>query len=184
MKSFIPFFIVAICVGMYFVYISPTIADINIKKERNSEYENVLNQVKELKQRRDTLSTLYNSILDEDMAKLNKIIPGKFDPVYFSNDLNSISSKYGMLIKNVRIAYSSPRGDSVDPEVTEKGYKTIGIEISLSGRYDQFLSFLRDLETSLQLMDVVNLSVKSGSVRRGEDINLEYSLRINTYALE
>lgn len=178
-----PFIIIGLCVGMYFMYISPTIADIQIKREKKSEYTNVLEKVRELKEQRDSLSTTYNSIPIADLEMLNKIIPTKFDPVYFSNDINAMSSKYGMAIREVRIEYP-PSAGIIDAQVGEKNYKTIKVQMVLGGRYEQFLSFLKDLETSLRLIDVVDLNVTAGGYTRGQDINLDYTLEVQTYSLQ
>ncbi len=183
MKSAIPFIVMGLCAGMYFMYISPTIADIQIKRERKAEYDTVLDKVKELKEQRDALSTKYNSIPLSDLEMLSKIIPTKFDPVYFSNDLNLMSSRYGMAIKDVKIS-QAPSGELVDAQVGEKNYKTIKAKIRLSGGYEQFLKFLRDLETSLRLIDVVDLSVTAGGLVKGQDISLEYALEVQTYSLQ
>lgn len=184
MRSVIPFFIIGICIGMYFVYISPTISDIKVKNIKKSEYENVISKVQEIKKMRETLSTRYNNITPENMDMLNKIIPEKFDSVVFAHNLNSMSSKYGMLIRDVKVNYSAPRGDVAEAQIAEKNYKTISAKVRLSGKYDQFLSFLKDLESSLGLMDVVDLNVRTLSNRRGEEANLDYNLEIHTYALQ
>ena len=92
MKSLLPFIVVGLCAGMYFVYIAPTLSDINLKSEKKAEYENVLGRVKELKQQRDSLSTKYNNVDRSDIEKLNMIIPSKFDTTYFSNDLDAIAT--------------------------------------------------------------------------------------------
>jgi Tfp pilus assembly protein PilO len=185
MKSTIPFVIMAVCIGMYFVYIKPTIADIGEKRLKKAEYDNVLGRVQEIKQRRDTLSTKYNDISSENIEKLNRIIPSKFDPTKFIYNLNSISSKYGMIINNVKTDYTTPRAENPETQVGESSFKTVSAKISLNGRYDQFMSFMRDLEKSLELMDVVDLSIRAGSVKRGgEDLNLSYNLEIYTYSLQ
>lgn len=179
MRSAIPFIIIALCAGMYFVYISPTITDIGVKNERKAEYDNVIGRIKELNQQRDSLSTKYNNISRDDIDKLNKIIPGKFDSTYFTNDLNSIASGHGMLVDGVVISNIDLVPD-INGQPIEVTYKTISVKFKLSGTYDQFLNFLKDLESSLRLMDVVDLTARSDP----KSNNLNYTLEIYTYALE
>ncbi|MFZ2523457.1 MAG: hypothetical protein WAW92_03665, partial [Minisyncoccia bacterium] len=59
MKSFFPFFIIALCVGVFFMYMKPTFSVINERKEKLTEYQNVLDKVKEIKAKRDQLSSQY-----------------------------------------------------------------------------------------------------------------------------
>lgn len=183
MKSVTPFIIIALCIGMYFMYISPQLADIQVKIDRKNEYAAALDKVKELKDKKDALSTKYNSIPQEDVDMLNKIIPKQFDPVYFANDVNSISSKYGMAVKDIKINYVIPRGmDGV--QVGDTNYKIIDAKLKLNGKYDQFMKFLKDLESSLRLLDVINLDVRVAGTKKGEEVNLEYTLEIRTYSLQ
>ncbi|KKR45028.1 MAG: hypothetical protein UT81_C0024G0004 [Parcubacteria group bacterium GW2011_GWA2_40_14] len=50
MKNLAPFIIIAISLGMYFLYVSPTMADIRLLSAKKSEYTNVLLKSKELGQ--------------------------------------------------------------------------------------------------------------------------------------
>ena len=79
MKSFLPFIIIAVCVAMYFMYISPTWAKDQTLMAQKAEYTNVLDKIKELTAERDKAIAEYNSISPEDIDKLNKLIPAKFD---------------------------------------------------------------------------------------------------------
>lgn len=187
MKSSIPFIIIAICISSYFVYIKPTIAVINQKKAKFQEYENVLNKVKEVKIKTEELSSKYSNISEDELSKLDKMIPEKFISEYFVNDLNAMAGRYGMRITQININVPLPIEGAVDDSQTDGGgYKTIIAKFVLSGKYDQLLSFLKDLETSLRIMDVTNLSVKAAPAdkTKGDDQNLDYTLEIKTYSLK
>lgn len=174
-----------LCVGMYFMYLSPTIADIGIKRDKLTEYQDVLEKTKELKDLRDSLSTKYNNIPQDKLDMLGKIIPEKFDSVHFSNDLNSISSKYGMAIKAIKMSDQDKGAPQGEEQATQKSYKTIKASFSLSGHYDQFLLFLKDLEASLRIIDVTGLTMKSSpSLKKGEEVSMDYTVDVQIYSLK
>lgn len=185
MKTFLPFIIIGICIGMYFMYISPTWAEIGTLTARKAQYTNVLDKVKELTAERDAAITAYNNIPADDIARLSKIVPSKFDPVLFVNDVNNLALKYGLNMKefNTNLANTSSR-DVVSEDT--RPYKTITVSLKVTGPYSQFIKFLKDVESSLHLMDVVNLSVTAnvGTGKNPVDSNPEYSLEIHTYSLE
>ena len=182
MKSLFPIIVIILCVSVYFMYISPQIAHINELRAQLAEYQNTLNETKDLKVKRDALLASYGSISSDDTAKLKKIIPENFDSVSLVSDINSIASKNGMVLKNVKISEqktdetNSPAGAPV-----AVGYKTASLNFGVSGSYSQFNGFVKDLESSLKLLDVKSVTLKE-SQKPGVDI-YDYSFDVNTYFL-
>src|SRR3989344_3928771 len=169
MKSIAPFFIIALSVGFYFLYISPNLLEINDLKMQRDQYLDVLDKTKELKVSRDAALADYNNISIDDINRLNKIVPKEFNAVFFANDLSAMASRHGLIIKKFDVAKSV--SDSIDPSLVSDSksfYKTNTISLDLSGGYEQFVQFLKDLEVSLQLSDVGKLSIKSGASQKSE----------------
>lgn len=189
MKAFLPFIVIGICVGIYFLYINPTISDISMLSVKKTEYESVLEKAKELKVKRDAAGNAYNNIPAEDISRLDKVIPNTFDSVLLANDINTMASKYAVVLKDFK-TNESITGDAHDITETDQNnnnpYKTITITMRLVGQYEQFLLFLKDVELNLRLIDVGTLSIKPpASQKTGENSNiLEYSLEVFTYSLK
>lgn len=181
MKSFIPFIIMAICISSYFFYIKPELAIISSKQQKYTEYKNVLDKVKEIREKREALASKYGSISSDDLAKLDKMIPKEFVSEYFVNDLNALSSRYGMKISQLNLTLPVPVEGSVDQ--TQQSLSTITAKFTLTGTYDQLLLFLRDIESSLRIIDVMSLSVKTKGDERN-NIVLDYSIEVKTYSLK
>ncbi len=184
MKPFLPFIIVGICVGMYFMYISPMISDISIERAKKAEYTRVLSSTKELKDKRDSLTASYNEISQENLALLNKIIPTDFDSAVFANDVSSIASRNGITVMDLKVDVARTRERNLADDGTASNYRIVTTNMRVSGPYDRFVSFLKDLESSLQLIDVVNLNITSTTGQRPTDLKFEYKLEINTYSLQ
>ena len=187
MKAIIPFIIIAICVGVYFMYISPIMDDINVKNQKKAEYVNVLNQAKELKVQRDAISAAYNNIPASDLESLSKIIPESFNAVSLANEISSISSRYNLSVKEIKTdeTTTANNNNNVTGESAPAGpYRTIVVTFKLTGQYEEFIKFLKDLQSGLHLVDVVGLSIKSTPGKKSTDVNLEYSLEVHTYSLQ
>ena len=186
MKAAIPFIIIALCVGAYFFYVRPALGQITALMAKRAEYQSILEKVRELKAERDTILTEYNNISEDSLARLNKIIPKKFDPVLFANDLNGMASRYGMFVKDLKSSIVD--ANTIDAAVAEptanESYKTMSVIFKVSGQFEQFIKFLKDLESNLELVDVVDLSIRQAGLDKTTENLEDYVVGVKTYSLE
>lgn len=162
----------------------PLTIEIRSNITKKDKYENVLNRVKEIKEKRDAVLLDYNSISEEDIGRLEKIIPNELNSVNLANDLSSLGSKYGIILVDYKVEESASNGrDEIIVEKTEQ-YKTTKISYKFRGLYNDFVAFLSELESGLNLIDVIGLNIKQGSGDSSLNKPLEYALEINTYSLK
>lgn len=184
MKSILSIFIISVCVGAYFIYIKPLSADIKVLNVKKTEYNDVLNRVKEIKEKRDQLLSQYDNISLEDLDKLNKIIPESINSVILLNNLNNVGSKYGIAVKDYKV--TEPNIENVEVVVAENPneiYKTNKVTMTITGQYHQFLAFIDEMESSLTLFDIVSLNIKP-VLNQGVGANvMDYVLEANVYSL-
>ena len=184
MKFALPFIIIAISVGLYFVYISPTIADIQALSEKKVEYNSALIGAGELKAKRDAVLADYNNISADNIDKLDKIIPATFNSVIFANDVNSIASRYGLSVKDFKIdPNKTDLRDAIINQAQDQLYKTTDVTFTVEGQYTQFLQFLSDVESGLRVVDVTSLSVKNLGGQTSPNSPMEFLLEMNAYSL-
>jgi Tfp pilus assembly protein PilO len=169
---------------MYFLYIGPTWTEISALQAKLAEYKNISDKTIELTTKRDELIVAYNAIPAGDIAKLNKIVPETLDMVQFANDINNLALRYGLSADSFKLNPIDP--NSRDGITAVPGppppYKTSAIVISMKGSYEQFIRFLQDTETNLQLTDVTSLSVRSSD--REKNAPLQYTIEMNAYSLK
>lgn len=183
MKSFFPFIIIVICVGTYFGYIQPAASEVKSLSREKTGYDNILSKTRELAEKREDILTIYNSISESDVDRLNKIIPDTFSPIIFLNDLTAQVSQFGMNVRDFRT--SEPKAENRDDIVSQsKGqfYKTTVVNFSVSGPYSEFLKLLSSLESSLRLVDVVGITIRA-NYRSTSENSLDYALELETYSL-
>ncbi|MCX6702235.1 MAG: hypothetical protein NTX96_03535 [Candidatus Zambryskibacteria bacterium] len=184
MKFALPLITIGICIGTYFIYISPTVSEVKGLSLKKANYDEVLLKSKELKDKRDAVLIDYNNISNADIDKLNKIIPEIFNSVLFANDVNAMASGNNLVVKDFKI--DPQRTEDRDLMINQQKsnpYKTTIITFRLVGQYGQFVKFLTALESNLRLIDVVNLSIKTIGGQKSTDNSLEYLLEMNTYSL-
>jgi Tfp pilus assembly protein PilO len=182
MKTLIPLLVIALSVTSYFLYISPMMLEIDDLKLQRDQYLNVLDKVKELKDQRDAALAVYNNISLDDLNRLNKIVPATFDSVKFANDVSAMAQRHGVFIKDFKT-----NTVATDPgaEVVPGSYKTNVVTVTFNGRFEQFIEFLRDLESSLQLVDVGEMKIISsaGQGRVASDSLTQFGMELYTYSL-
>ncbi len=186
MKFFTPIAVILVCVGMYFLYISPVSMEVKALVQKKNELDNVLQKAKELTQKREEVASAYNSISQTDIDRLNKIIPEKFDSVSFANDVNTIATQNALTFRDYKVSDSV--AESQEPSVEQKGtlpFKVSVVSFKVTGQYADFLKFLNKIETSLRLMDVTGLKVEQDpKLDKNSAATMQYTLEIHTYSLK
>lgn len=177
-RSLIPIILLSAAAGLFFLYINPTYETIIELRSQEAQFNEALNRSRELQQARDTLLSRYNTFAQSDVDRLAKLLPDNVDNVRLILDIDGIASKYNMRTRNVTVADSS----SDDPNALGTNQGPVGsvvLNFSVTATYESFISFLKDLESSLRIVDLVGLSFTS---EQGDAYDFDVSLR--TYWLK
>ncbi len=180
MKYIMPLIFIAAAIAGFVMYTNPEYQKI---KESSVSYKDIMeanSKATQLRAVRDKLTGDRAKIAEADFDKLKKMLPDGVENVRLVIDIDDIAKNHNMKIKNTRVNDISSRTGStgaVGPDATK--YGTISLSFSVTSSYDDFLSFLRDLETSERLVDVTNLSFSSTK----NDI-YDFNVTIHTYWLK
>ena len=178
-KVTLPLIFIAIAGGIFFWFTNPLMADIDMLKAQATSYNDALTNSRKLIAVRESLLAKENKFAPDDVARLQKMLPDSIDNVRLIIDLSEIARKYGMEVRNVRTTSqgSSSSNGAIGPD--SKRYAALSLAFNVSGSYDTFRRFLADLEKSLRLADVVNVSFSSSD----KDFN-DYNVQMQTYWLK
>ncbi len=179
MKVLLPIIFLGIAGALFFGYIDPAYDRIKELRAEESEFSLALDRSRELQQVRDSLLARYNAFPQDDVRRIEKLVPDHVDNVRLILDLDSMASKYGMRVRNVSIESSESRAQRGQIGIEERAYESVVLTFSVSGTYDTFMQFMTDIEESLRLVDVVGLSFSAN-----ESGLYDYSLNIKTYWLK
>jgi len=197
-----PIILIAVAIGGFLSFTNPLYNDFsNIKKEVAS-YNDALGNAKALQGERDKLTQKYNSIDPDDLSKLQKLLPDGVDNIRLILELEKLAAPYGMVLKNVK--YDSSDNADADKDADQKLdtaritnpalsktdskiYGTWNLEFSTEGTYPNFVSFVRDIESNLRMVDIASVqfsSDNSSSVKTRSSDSYIYNFKIKTYWLK
>jgi len=187
MKKWLPFILILVSVGIFFVVIDPQYERIKELKFEREDNEATLRLAKELERKRVQLHEEFNQISEEDKEQLQKLIPDTVDNVRLILDINNISETFGIAIRDISIeSESSAEGDQTDDFVDNSvidntsSVGTITLGFSVSATYDTFKALMEDLENSLRVVDIRTLSIGGAGT---ENIFYDFEVVLDTYWL-
>jgi Tfp pilus assembly protein PilO len=170
----------------------PIYKDLGELKEKQSKYNNALDNSKSLEVARNELVEKYNSIDLDDLDRVGKLLPDSVDNIRLILEIEKIATPYGMALKDVR--YNATPGDTEKP-TTVRGlgdsrsqkYGSWDLEFSVSTNYTNFLSFTRDLEKNLRIIDIASLQFDSSgpiTANKSAPEIYKFNYKIKTYWLK
>lgn len=177
MRILLPILLLVSAGLLFWGLIDPAYAEIKKMKKEEALYDQALSNSKELQAIRDSLLKKYNSFSQEDLDRLEKLLPDTVDNVKLIMDIDGIAGKYGMSLKSVSVKTPTAQKSGVLGK-NEEPVGSISLSFSVSGPYKSFINFLRDMENSLRIVDVETISFNSSD----KDANI-YELEVKTYWL-
>ncbi len=163
LRTFIPILLVLGALALFFGYTDGAFSRAQELAKQDDQFNQALDKSKELQGIRDRLLSKYNTFTSVGLARLSKLLPDTVDNVRLALDIDNIAAKYSARIKNVAVQSeekAKPQ-DRVVIGADQSPYGSVVLTFTTVMSYGDFVSFLRDLEASLRLVDVVGLSFVS-----------------------
>lgn len=82
---------------------------IDLKKQ----YEETVNEAKQLSSKAQSLTSEYNNVSDDDKEILKVMIPNEIDPVRLLSEINGIANDAGVVFKDLSYSDKSGQGDNM-----------------------------------------------------------------------
>lgn len=198
-----PIILIGIAISLFFVFTNPIYNDISTLNLDVASYNSALDNSKAFENERDKLTAKYNAINPDNLMKLQKLLPENVDNVRLILEIGQIALPYGMVLKDVKYNVTNPSTETVTVAegtvvqnssvvTTPKGYGIFDLEFSISGTYDNFINFTKDLESNLRIVDISSITFSSDTVSSNSNINTKissseiykYIFKIKTYWLK
>lgn len=193
-KFIVPITLIIISVLVFVLFTNPLYKDASVFRERASSYDSALTNAKNLQAVRDQLLTKYNGFPQEDILKLQKLVPDNVDNIRLILEIQGIASNYNMQITNVKYDANKAAGitsnvpqNVADSREQSLGYGIFEMEFSTEGTYDNFIKFIEDVEQSLRIVDITSVtfsSVGGVSAQNSATSTYKYDFKIKTYWLK
>ncbi len=187
---------IAVAVGLFFLYINPTYEDVKALKTVDASYDQALQNANELETVLGTLVTKYNGFPEESLNRLRKLLPDNVDNIKLLLEIDSMATRNKMTLKNVKFEQQKDSSvEQTNSAVKEKNkdYGKYQLQFTTEGSYPNFVAFLKEVETNLRLVDVESVAFSSPDLPlnvlnaltpgKGRDV-YKYDITMNTFWLK
>jgi len=180
-RLILPLILLVAASGLFVVYTDPRYQESKKLAAQAASYDEALNKSQELRKTRDELLARRNTFAEEDIQKLHQILPDNVDNIRLIIDINSIAARHGLSLKNVQLGDLSSTAGAQNPLAVGASGSPVGsvaLGFTLGATYDDFLSFMQDLEHSLRILDIEKISFSADASG-----NNDYTFSVRTYWL-
>ncbi len=180
MRILVPILLIGAAIGIFFGYTNGSYHAVLDKRVQYDQIQKAQQNAYELDKQKSKILAMRGNISDNDILQLSKMLPDGVDNLGLIIEMKNIAKKDNMglpqnpQINQGAVAKSGTKG------IDSAKYGALSMTFSVTGTYDQFLVFLKDLETYVRIVDVVGLSFSAA----GKADQYDYSLTIQTYWLK
>lgn len=205
-RLLVPIILTGVAITGFVMFANPIINDISKIKKEIVYYNEALDNSKALENERDKLTKKYGTIDPVDLEKLQKLLPDNVDNIRLILEIEKLASPYGMILKNVKYdasvsskknststtgASAEPQGDlvvGIEGVENMKKYGEWTLGFTTEGTYSNFISFLKDMENNLRIVDVATVVFSSDTttdITKNKPVDsYTYDFKIKTYWLK
>ena len=175
-KTILSILFIGASIMIFVMYVRPTYDAVQTNRAQVGRFDEALAKTREIQELKSSLLSRYNLFAGANLDRLQKMLPDHVDNVRLVLDMDGIASKYGIRIQNVAVQESGKADDEASGTVLNGGattgrpYRSINLQFQVVATYDDFVLLLRDLESSLRIVDMTTLSVRR---RSDERLNIE-----------
>lgn len=180
-RLFLPTILVLAAIGLFTMYTHPAYQGTKGLRAEVQTYDDALNKSQELRTLRDEKIAAYNTLSQVDKDRLEQVLPDNVDNIHLIIDINTIAARHGLSLKNVELGELSDRaGGGSDLAVGASGdaVGSVSLGFTFGASYEDFLAFLQDIEHSLRVVDVREISFTVP-----QEGLTDYTFNIRTYWL-
>ncbi len=181
LRIFVPLILLAAAIGLFVLYTNPTYQTVKDLRAQEADLDQALTKSKDLLTIRNSLIAKRNTFATADVQKVERMLPDNIDNIRLILDTQTVAKRYGLLVQNVAIqtAAKNPKGSAMAVGGTNSDpVGSVELSFAVSARYEDFLRFLKDLERSVRVVDIEQISFENGK----GDLTT-YAILIKTYWL-
>lgn len=173
LKQYIGASLIALASFGAWVFLAPQSSGISRLRAAVSERQNLLQARKDIVAKVASLNAEYKK-KSSDIARLSAIVPVKKSVPEIVSATEHIATQSGIQLVGISVADDKSAADS--------NYKTLVIDMSLSGSYLSLISFLDAAERNLRLIDVISIEATQ-SPGLGSQNNIGFKMSAHVYYL-
>jgi Tfp pilus assembly protein PilO len=174
MRSILGTLFIVGAIGISSFFVQPILEDIQGLTAAKHELESAISRLRELGKIRDGLLDAYNSISQRDLAILRELLPSSPQSTLLLVNVDDLTNQSNMTLKRISIQESSSM--PATSQKSDKSLASLNFQISVSGSYNSFRSFLKAVEASRRIIDIEQITFTPA-----KKDSYEFSLQGRTY---
>lgn len=188
MKNIFALLLIISSAGIIYVLFIPTYQGVQSVMEEKGQYEKALNDSRAVEERQSVLGSKYNEMAPADVDRLEKMIPNSIDNIRLIIEVDKIAQRYNMTLENPIVSQQKDSVTSLQAIIAgvpgaSSLYGVGNMSFDVTGSYETYIAFIKDLEKSLRLMDITAITLSDEKVT-GSVITYDFKTEIKTYWLK
>lgn len=160
--------------ALIFAYVSPTYTEANKIKGEIDIYTQALEKATEVQELKRGLLAKLNDFSGSNVERLEKMLPDHIDNIHLVLDLDGMATSRGLSLSTVSVQREGgATKDKKDQGIALAGavqeqrrYQSVVLEFSVVATYPDMIAFMRDIERSLRLVDLVKLKIGTAQTQQ------------------
>jgi Tfp pilus assembly protein PilO len=180
-RTLLSVILLIISIAAFFWWVNPRYENAKILSAQLSSSNSALASAKELESLRASLVDKENSFKQEDLAKLQKLLPDNVDNIRLFLNIQGVAARYGTSIQDISVAGQDQKTtgtQAIGP--SDKQYNQMTLSFSISTSYENLGLFIKDLEKSLRIVEIKSLSFVADNKNPN---HYKVAIGINTFLL-
>lgn len=165
-------------IAIFFTWSQPYFYEVRELKAEKVSLDGILENSKEIQAEKIKLLSGYNSIPQENLERLNKLLPSRADSIKFIPELDDIVQRSGMVLKDIDISKTVSDQEKVDFGDKKFSFEKVILRIKVVGSYESFNVLLGNIAANLRLIDITGVKFSTGE---GDKNLYEFSIDAVTY---
>ena len=174
--------------GIFFLYIKVQYSDdvtksVQVLQKTKQDLIATRSNLTELVMRQKVLQTNRNNFSEQQLSRLDTMLPESINPVLFIMELDTLAKTQAMSIKNIKFepmkkAQSNAQAGAV--AVKKELYDTFSVSFDVTGSYASFYTFMTAIEKGLRITDVTSIVVTAN-----DKVDVyQYTIKAQTYSMK
>lgn len=163
-----------VAVALFFLVTQGNVKKIEANRAEVAHLGSVLENIRLYKDKADQLINEYNGIETNDIDRLEKFLPDDVNNVKLILAVQNVADDLGISIKNVTYDATSQKTSNGQVVTSQdalnrqtKDYGSFDMNVTVSGRYPEFVTFLTQIEKSLRIVDVRQIDFAAKDSKAG-----------------
>lgn len=187
-RTVTPIVSIILAVLLFMFFVQPQYELVKGLRKDRDDYRNATIQYAEFDQKLQAKIKQKNDFSMSDKERLEEFMPSELDSSVLLVKLEHMAKQNNMLFGNIKadddagkelLGRANQAEEGSDGGGHSNELVSLDIDFSVIGTYSQFKDFLSDIENSLTLFEIIDISLEEG----GETQFQQYSLTVRSFAL-